>query len=322
MINKKQETELRNNLLSGDWVIIAPNRSSVPRKSTDCPFCSLKDQEEPVLIYNNGHIVNNAAKWTTIVIPNKYPVFNPLANEQSSRAESCFKIRTPGHHELVITSDHDKNISDLPTKRIKEIFDCYQSRIETLKKSKFVKYISIFQNCGEKAGASQKHPHSQIITIPFIDKELKLIIANSKQHFKKNNKCLHCEIIEQEIKNKQRLVLENNSFIAYVPYAPKFTFQLIIAPKKHKSFFEDITEEEKIDLADILKKAINKYNKKLNDSAYNFFIYNSPNDNKDYNFFHWYLSLTPRIGYLGGFEVGANMEIITKYPEDQAKILK
>ncbi|MCK9578180.1 galactose-1-phosphate uridylyltransferase [bacterium] len=322
MINKKKDTELRNNLLSGDWVIIAPARSNVPRGNNECPFCSLKDQEEPVLIYNNGKVVNDKTKWTTIVIPNKYPVFTPFANECSSEKESCFKMRTPGHHELVITSNHDKNISELPIKRIKEIFDCYQSRIQILKKNKLVKYISIFQNCGEKAGASQKHPHSQIITIPFIDKELQMIISNSKDYFERNNKCLHCEIIEREIRDKQRLVLENNTFIAYVPYAPKFTFQIIIAPKKHRSLFEDIAEEEKIDLADILKKAINKYKKKLNDYAYNFFIYNSPNDNKDHSFFHWYLILIPRIGYMGGFEVGANMEIITRYPEDQAKILK
>ncbi|MFA6252180.1 MAG: galactose-1-phosphate uridylyltransferase [Candidatus Paceibacterota bacterium] len=322
MKNKKSETELRNNLLSGDWVIIAPARSNVPKGSEDCPFCTLKDQEKPVLIYNNGKIVNDTKKWTTVVIPNKYPVFTPLANEHSSETESRFKIKTPGHHELVITSDHNKNISELPVKKIKEMFDCYKSRIITLKKDRFVKYISIFQNCGEKAGASQKHPHSQIITIPFVDKELEMIVKNSKKYFNKNKKCIHCEIIKQEIKNKKRLILENDSFVAYVPYAPKFTFQIIIAPKKHRGLFEEIAEKEKLDLAEILKKSLIRYKKKLNDSAYNFFLYNAPSDNKDYSFFHWYVSLAPRIGYLGGFEVGANMEIITRYPEDQAKILR
>jgi len=322
MKNEKQETELRNNLLSGDWVIIAPTRSDVPKGSDDCPFCTLKNQERPVLIYNNGKIVDNTKNWTTIVMPNKYPVFNPLTNECSSKDEDCYKINSPGHHELVVTSDHNKNISELTIKKIKEVFDCYQSRIISLKKNKFVKYVFIFQNCGEKAGASQKHPHSQIITIPFIDKELKIIISNSKKYFEKNKKCLHCEIIKKEIESNKRVILENKSFIAYIPYAPKFTFQVIIAPKQHRNAFENITEEEKIALADMFKKILLKYKRKLNNSAYNYYLYNIPSDNKDYEFFHWYFSLSPRLNFMGGFEVGANMEIITRYPEDQAKILK
>ncbi|MFA5080427.1 MAG: galactose-1-phosphate uridylyltransferase [Candidatus Paceibacterota bacterium] len=320
--NIKQETELRNNLLSGDWVIIAPTRSRLPENNTNCPFCNLKNQETPILIYNNGKIVTDARKWTTIVLPNKYPIFVPLVNECSSRDEDCYKIKSSGHHELIVTADHDKNINELPIKKIKEIFDCYQSRIIALKKDKFVKYVFIFQNCGKKAGASQAHPHSQIITIPFIDKELKLIISNAKKHFEENGKCLHCEIIEKEIQINKRIIAENKTFIAYIPFAPRFIYQIIITPKRHSNLFEDISDEEKLDLAEIFKKILQKYDKKLDKPDYNFYLHNSPSDNKNYDYFHWYFSLTPRLTYLAGFEIGANMEIITKYPEDQAKILK
>ncbi|MCK9393484.1 MAG: galactose-1-phosphate uridylyltransferase [Candidatus Paceibacterota bacterium] len=319
----KEETELRKNLLSGDWVIIAPTRSKIPKKNNlGCPFCNLKNQETPILIYNNGKIVSDTKKWTTIVVPNKYPVFVPLMNEYSNKNKNYYRIKSPGSHELIITSDHNKKLYELGVKKIKEILDCYQSRIISLKKNKFVKYVFIFQNCGEKAGASQIHPHSQLITIPFIDKELTQIISNSKNYFKKNNKCLHCEIIEKELHERKRIIAENKSFIAYIPFAPKFVYQVIITPKKHNNLFEDISEEEKLDLAEIFKKILQKYNKKLNSPDYNFYLHNSPADNKNYNFFHWYFSLIPRLTYLAGFEIGANMEIITKYPEDQAQFLR
>jgi UDPglucose--hexose-1-phosphate uridylyltransferase len=321
--NPNQETEIRNNLLSGDWVIIAPARAENLKNSyVGCPFCNIDSQEKPTLIYNNGKIVTTTNKWTTIVIPNKYPVFVPLINECSSKDESCYKIKSAGYHELIITSDHNKKMFQLSIKKIKEIFDCYQSRIITLKKDKFVQYVFVFQNCGEKAGASQKHPHSQIITIPFIDKELKSIIVKSKNYFSKNKKCLHCEIIAKELKTKERVIAENKSFVAYIPFAPRFIYQIIITPKKHSNLFEDISEAEKTDLAEIFKIVLQKYNKKLKDPDYNFYLHNSPCDEKEYPYFHWYFSLAPRLTYLAGFEIGANMEIITRYPEDQAKILK
>jgi UDPglucose--hexose-1-phosphate uridylyltransferase len=324
MENINEETELRNNLLTGDWVIIAPMRGTRLRqdKSTTCPFCSLRDQEKPILIYNNGKVVNDTKKWTAMVLPNKYPVFVPLVNECSQKDENCYKIKSSGYHELVITKDHNKDCSKLSISSIKEVLDCYQQRIFFLKKSKSVNYIFIFQNYGPKAGASQVHPHSQILTIPFIDKELKTTLSTSEKYFKKNGRCLHCDIIKKELSQNVRVIFENDSFVAYIPFAPKFIYQVIIAPKAHKEFFENISEKEKYDLAEVMKLITTKFNRKLDNPSYNFYVNNSPCDNKNYDYFHWYMTFIPRLTNLGGFEVGVNMETITKYPEDQAQFLK
>lgn len=324
MENNNMETELRNNLLTGDWIVIAPSRGARLKnaKTESCPFCFLVGQEKPVLIYRNGKIVTDTNNWTTIVMPNKYPVFTPLTEECSHKKDDCHRIKSAGYHELVITKDHDKDFSKITILKIKEVLDCYQQRILFLKKRKSVNHVFIFQNYGPRAGASQEHPHSQILTMPFLDKELKSTLSISEKYFKKNKKCLHCEIIKKEIKEKERIVFENKMFIAYVPFAPKFIYQVLIAPKKHKIFFEDISEEEKIHLAEAIKFITKKYNKNLNNPSYNLYLNNAPCDNKDYTHFHWHITFMPRITALAGFEVGANMEIITSYPEDQAKFLK
>lgn len=322
-MNKLPTSEIRKCPLTGDWSIIAPSRSNRHyKKSTDCPFCNILEQEEPVLIMNNGKVTDKKSKWSTIVIPNKFPAMQPLIESKTMTVNEYTKVFSPGYHELVITSDHNKNIAQLSLSRIKELFDCYQYRISSLKNEKSVNYIFIFQNHGERAGASQHHPHSQIITLPFIDKELKSIINESKKYYNKNKKCLHCEIIKNEIQEKKRILFENESFLAYIPFAPKFLFQVIVTPKKHQSLFEEISENEKNDLAQVFKLIAKKYNKNLNNPAYNFYLHNSPCDKKDYNYFHWYFAFMPRMSNLAGFEISANMEIISIMPEDQVNLLK
>ncbi|MDD4409833.1 MAG: galactose-1-phosphate uridylyltransferase [Candidatus Pacebacteria bacterium] len=318
-----RETEIRKNLLTGDWSIVAPSRALRMRLvKPECPFCNLNDQEKPVLIYNNGKIVTSPDKWTTLVIPNKFPVFDLGIHPSKSISGDYEYIKSKGYHDLVITDDHDKDIPELPIKHTKELLSAYQDRILTYKKEDFVNYIFVFKNHGTNAGASQKHPHSQIITLPFIDRELEAIINESKNYHRKNNKCLHCKIIEDEISEGKRILFENESFIAYIPFAPKFIFQVIVAPKEHESHFEDISEKEKEDLAEAFKYITKRYKKKLNDPSYNYYLHNSPCDKKNYDYFHWYFAFMPRLGYLAGFEISANMEIISQYPEDQVKFLK
>jgi UDPglucose--hexose-1-phosphate uridylyltransferase len=323
MKNRNNESEIRNNLLTGDWVIIAPKRSNKGKlKLEHCPFCCLDEQEEPVLIYNKGKIVYTKESWTTIVIPNKFPVMEPYVKNSSETKDRYVTIKSPGLHELVISSDHEKDIANLTIPRICEVLSCYQDRIMTHKKNKDVSYVFVFQNHGPIAGASQKHPHSQIITLPFIDRELKSIINESKKFSKEHGECLHCWMIKRELKDGERIVFENDSFVAYIPFAPKFLYQVVLTPKTHMPRFEDITEEQKKELAEAFKFITKQYEKKLGDPCYNSYLHNTPCDGKDYEYFHWYFVFMPRITNYAGFEISANMEIISSYPEDQAEVLR
>ena len=322
----KKETELRYDLLNDDWVIVSPVRADRLKKKAfiGCPFCSIESQENPVLVYSHGVKTDtkDLKDWTTVVIPNKYPVFVPSQKGKEEKEGTIYsKIKSAGFHELVITKDHEKSLALLPVDKIKEVLSCYQERIIEFKQYDFVKNVVIFHNNGKEAGSSQPHPHSQILTIPLIDKEFRITLNRHSEYFKKNNECLRCKVNKEEKKFKKRIVFENKDFIAYIPFAPKFTFQTIITSKKHSSNFENITEKEKESLAEIFKTILFKLYKGLDNPPYNFYLHTAPLD-KNYPYFHWYFSIFPRLSVLAGFEVGAQMEIPSMYPEDQALFLR
>lgn len=320
-----KESELRYDLLNDDWVIISPARANRLKKkviSSGCPFCEIESQEPAVLVYSKGVKINDFKNWTIAVIPNKYPVFITSQKYKEEKESNIYsKIKSSGFHELVITKDHNKSLALLPIERIKEVLTCYQQRIIEYKKYDFVKNVVVFHNHGKEAGASQPHPHSQILTAPLIDKEFKITLENHNKHFKENNECLRCRVNKEEKKFKKRIIFENKDFIVYIPFAPKFTFQTIIVPKKHASRFEEITENEKESLAEAFKEMLSRLYKNLKNPAYNFYLHTAPMD-KEYPYFHWYFSIFPRIFSLAGFEMGAQMEVLTTTPEEQAIILR
>lgn len=320
----KFPSELRYDLISKDWVVIATGRARRPetfrkerRKKEKvskkiCPFCNISGQAKPTLVLSN-----------TIVIPNKYPAVSSYP-ELNKRAENNLyqTMNAVGFHEVVITRDHKKQIAQLSVEQVKEVFDAYQQRYLDLSKKKFVNYISIFHNHGVEAGASIVHPHSQIITTPLIDSDLRKAILNSNRYYKKNKKCVYCEMNNWEKKTKKRIIFENKDFLALCPFASKSAFQVIVSPKKHLPYFEKITEKEKYQLAEAFKMALSKLYKGLNDPAYNFYLHTAPCDGKKYPHYHWHWTILPKTSTWAGFEIGTRMEISTIEPEKAAEFLR
>jgi UDPglucose--hexose-1-phosphate uridylyltransferase len=321
----KKETELRYDSLNDDWIIISPIRANrLKNKTIGCPFCNIESQREVILAYSNGlkKDTKNLDDWTTVVVPNKYPIFVPSQKYKEEKENKVYsKIKAAGFHELVITRDCDKSLALLPTETVKEVLSCYQERIIEFRNHDFVKNVVIFHNHGKEAGASQTHPHSQILTVPLIDKEFRITLEKHNKYFEDNKECLRCKINKEEGKFKKRIVIENKDFIAYIPFAPKLMFQTIITPKKHSSRFEEITEKEKNSLAEIFKAVLLKLHKGLDNPPHNFYLHTSPLD-KEYPHFHWYISVFPRRYPLAGFELGAQMEVLSISPEDQALFLR
>jgi UDPglucose--hexose-1-phosphate uridylyltransferase len=324
---KKKETEFRYDALNGDWVILSPRRADRfkakidPTQIKECPFCNIKLQEDPVLIYSHGIKTSDLKNWTTAVIPNKYPMVVPVAKHEEKKNGLYKTVKAGGFHEVVVYKDHNKDLFQLPLDEIEEIIDCFQDRINEFKKYDFVKAALVFHNRGEKAGATQVHPHSQILAVPLIDKEFRTTLENSEKHYEDNSECLQCLINRTEKREKKRIVFENEDFLCYVPFAPKFAFEVTIVPKKHSPRFESMMERERKRLAEALKVVLSKLSAGFNDLSYNFYIRTAPFD-KDYAHFHWYLVVFPRIHVWAGFELGAGMEVSTILPEDAAEFLK
>jgi UDPglucose--hexose-1-phosphate uridylyltransferase len=335
---KKFPSELRFDTISKDWVIIATGRAKRPEafkikkrkeikiSKKECPFCNIETQEKPLLIFAEGKEISLEKgipkNWTTIVIPNKYPALLPAKKIKVEKEGKFYrKITGAGHCELVVTKDHKKHFPDFEIWQIKEVLDCYQKRYLELMKKPNVAYISIFHNHGAEAGASQPHPHSQIITTPLIDVDLKKALSNSEKYFERTKKCIYCEMNKWERKAKKRIVFENEEFLVLCPFASKTAFEMIISPKKHSSNFEKIGEKEKIKLAEAFKVAMTKLSRALDDPPYNFYLHTSPVKGK-YPHYHWHFTILPKTQTPAGFELGTRMEISTIEPEKAAEYLR
>jgi len=325
----KFPSELRFDLISKDWVVIATGRARRPetfkkerRKIEEvpkekCPFCQPEILEEAILIKKEPK------NWTTIVIPNKFPAFLPYPKIEKYIEGGLYQTMTAvGFHEVVITRDHQKQLAQFKIEQVKEVIDVYQERYLELKKEKFVNYISIFYNHGLEAGASITHPHSQIITTLLIDVDLKKALFNSQEYYQTTKKCVYCQMNDWERKVKKRIVFENKDFLAICPFASKSAFQIIISPQKHLSYFEKITEKEKWTLAEAFQVSLNKLYKGLADPAYNFYLHTAPCDGKNYDFYHWHWTILPKTATWAGFEMGTMIEISTIEPEKAAAYLR
>ena len=342
MIAKRKKpqfpSELRLDLISKDWVVIATGRGKKPEmfrkekggrievSKKDCPFCNIETQGKPSLVYFQGKQIETKyfpGRWTTAVIPNRFPALLPYPKIETNIEGNLYQTMTAtGYCDLVVTKDHAKQISDLKISQAKEIFDAYQQRYLDLIREDFVNYVSIFHNHGLEAGASQPHPHSQIITTPLIDIDLKKALSNSKQYLARTGKCVYCQMNVWEKKTKKRIVFENKEFLAVCPFASKSAFQIIISPKKHLSNFELIGEEEKWQLSESFRESLRKMNKALNYPSYNFYLHTVPTDGKKYDYYHWHWTILPKTSVWAGFEIGTRMEISAIAPEKAAEYLR
>lgn len=322
-------SELRFDLVSKNWVVIATGRAKRPEDfakqerlkvevaEKECPFCNLATQEKPLLEYKN-----EAGEWEVAVIPNKYPAF-AQSGSLNERAEGPYSIMDGvGFHEVVVTRNHEKSLAQLPPAQARKVIDAYQERYLELANEKFVNYISVFHNHGREAGASIAHPHSQIMAIPVIDPDLQGSINGSRLFFETQGECVHCKMMEWDREDKRRIIYENKEFVVLCPFASRVAFEMRIYPKEHHPYFERIKEMEKDQLADALQVALNKLFKGLNDPAFNFFLHTAPADGKDYGHYHWHFEILPKTSVWAGFEMGAGIEISTVEPESAAEYLR
>lgn len=333
----KFPSELRSNTISNDWVIIATGRGKKPatfkkekRKKiippkSNCPFCNIDKIGKTCLIFAKGRKTHGNKiphNWTTIVIPNKYPALIPSCS-LNEKADGFFRTMDGvGYHEVVVFHDHQKSFALFSVKELEEVITAYQDRYLELMKKSFTKYISIFHNHGQDAGASIFHPHSQILAVPVMDPDLNLAISNSKKYFEQNKKCVYCGMNEWEQDKKERIVFENKEFLVLCPFVSKSAFEMIITPKKHMHCFERINGTEKLHLAVALKEALFRLYKALNDPPYNFYIHTSPVNSGNYDFYHWHLTILPKTATWAGFELSTGIEISTIEPEKAAQYLR
>ena len=326
--------ELRKDPIVGRWVIISTERGKRPtdfstlsekKENSACPFCPGNESATPpeVLAFRPNDSEPNKPGWTLRVISNKYPALM-IEGDLNREGRGIFdKMNGVGAHEVIIeTPDHLKEMTDLSDKEMEDVIWAYRERTVDLKKDPRFRYIIIFKNRGEAAGASLEHSHSQLIATPIVPKRAIEELDGAHKYYEYKERCIFCDIVRQEISENMRIVAQNDAFLSIEPFAPRFPFETWILPKQHCPSFEDIKKGDVSLLAKILKETLFRLAKALNNPPYNYLIHSSPVNSRQTEEYHWHLEIMPKLTRVAGFEWGTGFYINPTAPEDAAKYLK
>ncbi len=326
--------ELRKDPIVGRWVIISTERGKrpsefesyqAPSKAGFCPFCPGNESKTPneVLAYRKNGGVANSPGWHIRVVPNKYPALK-VEGDLNREGDGVYdKMNGVGAHEVIIESpDHKDTLSHMTPGQFEEVLWAYRDRIIDLKKDMRLRYILIFKNHGEAAGASLEHTHSQLIALPIIPKRVSEELDGALEYYNFKERCIFCDIIRQETLQGVRIVAENRDFIAVSPYAPKSPFEIWILPKVHESNFENCQKHHYENLSMIFSDVLRRMDKVLNYPPYNFILHAAPMKDGATQFYHWHFELMPKLTRMAGFEWGSGFYINPTPPEEAAKFLR
>ena len=345
-------SELRRDPLDQRWIIVAPERARRPRgalglpvaaggrgRSVEaidpCPFCPGHEASTPpeITALRDPASHANGPGWRVRVFANQFPSLQIEGPTGQHAVGPYDAMRGVGAHEVVVeTPDHSSDLADLDVAALRDVILAYRDRLIDLYRDTRLKYVMLFKNCGAAAGATLEHSHSQLIATPVNPIRISRKLEACKEHFKRKERCLFCDLLHHERQEGTRIVRDEGGVVTFAPYASRFPFELMVAPREHRWSFAELSRHEADAVARALKDALLRIRLGLNDPPYNFVLHAEPNLHalpRRSGFwdtlrddFHWQFILYPRLTAVAGFEWGTGFYINPTPPEEAARHLR
>jgi UDPglucose--hexose-1-phosphate uridylyltransferase len=327
--------ELRRDPVADRWVIVAPERATRPNAlvrglpdqddSMSCPFCPGRESMTPpeLLVLREGAGPRNSPGWTLRVVPNKFPALRTEERMARGGVGLYETMAGVGAHEVIIeTPEHARQLPQQSPEQVEQMLRAVQERILDLSRDVRLRSAVFFKNNGAAAGATLSHPHSQLVALPLVPAELEREFASARAHFGEKHRCIFCDVLAQEARERSRVVLETDGYVALCPFAARAPFELLILPREHRSIFEQSNAAELRGLADALRLSMRKLDLALEKPAYNFYLHSSPLREPPSDWYHWHLEVRPVLALAAGFEWGSGIFINPTPPEEAAAFLR
>ena len=323
-------SELRQDPTTRDWVVIAPGRRYRPHTLTDssrqetpsqqCPFCPGQEHETPPEVWR---LPMPDGGWRVRVVPNRFPTLAPNGTPHRVINTAGF-VSMPGvgRHEVIIESpDHNADLARAVNADVRAVLEGYRARYNALRHGSGG-VIVIFRNHGSAAGTSLAHPHSQIMATPVVPIQIRHRFEVAMQHYDDMGTCLYVDLMERELRDGRRIVLETPHFVAFQPYASAMPFETWIMPRGPHPCFGDATDAMLDELAPIVRSVLAGLANVLDDPDYNAVLQSAPIGDEHREYFVWHLRVLPRIAVPAGFELGSGMAVNPSLPEEAAATLR
>ena len=307
----------RYNILTGEWVLVSPHRAkrpwqgkneALPKKQTisydpDCYLC-------PGNTRINGAV--NPDYKDVYVFQNDFAALQNNVKEFSLDNKLLKAKSESGICKVICFSpDHSKSLGEMNKKEILKVIEAWQTEYLLLGKEKNINYVQIFENKGGIMGCSNPHPHGQIWSQSSLPNEVLKKNTNQLNYFLNQQSSLLKDYLNQELKEKERIIYENKNCVVLVPFWAIWPFETMIIPKKHQQNISTLDGKETEDFAEAILVITKTYDKLFECSfPYSSGIHQAPTDNKNNQHWHWHMSFYPpllRSATVKKFMVGYEM---------------
>ncbi len=309
--------EMRQDRLTGEWIAMASHRQTrafLPPKEF-CPLC-------PTLTDFGTEIADST--FEVVVFENRSPSF-----AAPSVALPKEVVQSSGRCDVVVFSDkHEGSFGTLPLTQMRTVLAAWIDRTRAISQLSYVEQVFIFENRGEEVGVTLNHPHGQIYSYPFVTPRTEKMLAVAKEHYQKTHKPLITSIIEREIKDEVRIIAQNEHWIAYVPFAARYPFEIHVAPKKFVPDFAELSEDVADTFPVLAKEVLQRLDGVFGiEMAYIAAWHQAPvRQGRDLLGLHWQITSIRRapgkLKYLAGSESAMGAFIMDLKPEQSAQQLR
>jgi UDPglucose--hexose-1-phosphate uridylyltransferase len=318
-------SELRWNPLLGEWVATATKRQGrtfLP-PADFCPLCPTKKGGFPTEVPEDDYDI--------VTFENQFPSLRSIPETPAVEGTELYPVRpSQGVCEVVLYSPHhNSTLAEESVEQIDKLVRVWTDRFAELGALDFVHYVFIFENKGEAIGVTLHHPHGQIYAYPFTPPRVARELEQSKLHYERQGSCLICDITQEERRTGQRVIAENGSFVALVPFFARWPYETHIYSLRHFQALTDMTRAEQKELASMLKMVLVAFDRLFNISfPYMMVMHQRPVDDGDYEHYHFHIEFYPplrsanRLKYLAGSETGAGLFINDTLAEEKAAELR
>ena len=286
----------------------------------DCPFCPGNEAMTPPEVWRSE---GAAGGWKQRAVPNRYPLLDPEAAVRLE-ADPFGRWTTGGrgrHQVLIESRRHDWDLSTATTDEVCDVLLAYRDRYRALR-AELPALIALFRNYGQAAGTSLPHPHAQLVALPVIPAMTQRRLDIARRHLDESGTSLYVELLEKELADGRRILIEDDGFVAYQPYASSMPFETWIVPHREQASFGELADESMPGLARMLRDLLAALRLRLDNPPYNLVVSSVPPADEEARYFVWHLRVLPRITVPAGLELGTGIAVNPTLPEATAGELR
>jgi UDPglucose--hexose-1-phosphate uridylyltransferase len=252
--------DLRKDPITRSWVITGDDPSEAgQRGDASCRFCP-DAAASPQLIASAPNVAGTP--WSARAVVHPKPLYR-IEGEPGRRGDGIYdRMRAVGAHEVLVeNSRHNGHIWGASDGEIEHFLRLAAERILDLKRDPRIKYVSLFKDHGSNAGQEFSHPTSQITATMFVPRRVLYELRAGREYFLAKERCVFCDIVDQEQRQAQRIIESRGDYLALGPYAPRVPYETWIIPRKHEASFERtglVRQGTLADLSSLLRRTLQR----------------------------------------------------------------